>query len=749
MMIRLPLLQRLLTVIASVALVLCSTLSAHAANAAKPASPAKTRSLTMTFKELGITTPMTLRGVEGIVGVPFNIRADEVVVAARLRLAYSYSPALLPETSHLVLMINNELISSVALPQRQSSTQQVREFVIDPRLVTEFNRLNIKLIGHYTDQCEDPMHSSLWANISNQSTLDITVAQITQANDLALLPRPIFDRRDINRLVLPFVFGANPAPSTLEAAGTIASWFGSLARFRGAQFRANLNQLPDSGHAVLFATAQEVPVGIVLPIITGPTLSIINHPKDARSKLLLVLGRDGNELKQAAQALALSNRAMSGATVLVTELPAASPRLAHDAPNWIATNRPVALGDLTPSADMTVNGYSPDLVRVNLRLPPDLFTWRSEGVPLDLNYRYTPRPVPDKSTLNIGINESFIESIKLPASVPPRRFLWMERLWPSTRSHEQQRVTIPAAMLSPNSQLQFHYQYEYVTQGKCQNTIIQNVNGTIDGDSSIDLSGLPHFIAMPNLAVFANSGFPFTRMADLSQTAVVLPEAPQASHVSTYLGLMGRMGESTGYPATGVMLALPSQVQTLTDKDLLVIGSERDQPLFSLWRSYLPYSADGKNQRYALANMTDSTVNWWRELTGQRQALPSARLGLSQALPGALLMGFESPLANGRSVVALQANNEQEYASVLDALLESTLARKIQGSVVALRNGEVLTLDERKSYHVGSLPPVMYLHWWLSFHPWLLALLAGISAGLIGIFVFFTLRRRATQRLGD
>ncbi len=746
MMIRLPLpprLSMLIAVLASVVLTLAGTMAAHANNTAK------TRSFTLTFKQLGITTPLTLRGAEGIAGIPFNIRADEVVVAARLRIAYHYSPALLPETSHLVLMLNDEVISSLLLPKAQGSTQQVREFAIDPRIVTEFNRLNVKLIGHYTDQCEDPMHSSLWATVSNQSTLDITVAQINQVNDLALLPRPIFDRSDGRRLVLPFVFGTSPAPSTLEASGTLASWFGALAGYRGAQFPAHLNQLPDSGHAVLFATAQETPAGIVLPIITGPTLSIIDHPKDASSKVLLVMGRDGNELKQAAQALALSNRAMSGATALITELPPARPRLAHDAPNWIATDRPVPLGDLTAKPEMTVNGYSPDLVRVNLRLPPDLFTWRSNGVPLDLKYRYTPRPVPDKSTLNIGVNALFIESIKLPASVPPRTFAWMERFWPSARSSEQTRIKIPANALSPNSQLQFHYQYEYLKQGACHDTIIENVSGTIDGDSSIDLSGLPHFLAMPDLAVFANSGFPFTRMADLSQSAVILPAVPQAVHVSTYLGLMGRMGESTGYPATGVLVALPSQLPALVDKDLLVIGSERNQPLFAAWRSSLPFSSDGKDQRYALSGMYDSAINWWHEITGQRQTVSSARLTLRQDLPGALLMGFESPLKNGRSVVALQANNEQEYASLLDALLEPTLVRKIQGSVVALRNGQVLMLDERQSYDVGSLPPVLYLQWWLSFHPWLLALLAGISASLIGIFSFFMLRRRAAQRLDN
>ena len=31
-----------------------------------------------------------------------------------------------------------------------------------------------------------------------------------------------------------------------------------------------------------------------------------------------------------------------------------------------------------------------------MQLAPDLFTWRSRGIPLDLQYRYTPRVRPDQ-----------------------------------------------------------------------------------------------------------------------------------------------------------------------------------------------------------------------------------------------------------------------------------------------------------------------------------------------------------------
>ncbi|MFH7468075.1 cellulose biosynthesis cyclic di-GMP-binding regulatory protein BcsB, partial [Pseudomonas syringae group genomosp. 7] len=74
----------------------------------------------------------------------------------------------------------------------------------------------------------------------------------------------------------------------------------------------------------------------------------------------------------------------------------------------------------------------------------------------------------------------------------------------------------------------------------------------IDPESTLDFSGYEHYMAIPNLCVFKDSGLPFTRLADLSQTAVVLADQPRPEDVSAYLNLLGRIYESTGYPATGV-----------------------------------------------------------------------------------------------------------------------------------------------------------------------------------------------------
>ena len=350
------------------------------------------RNYNFTFKQLGVLEPFQLRGIDPIYSVPFSIPADEVVTAVKLKLDFSYSPSLLTNLSHLKIMLNGEVAQTIPLPKEQAGTRLVREVSIDPRLVTDFNRLGLQFIGHYTLDCEDPFHSSLWLNVSNLSSVQFTVTPLSVVNDLALLPVPFFDRRDGRRLERPFVFGASPSAATLEAAGIVASWFGDLASYRGAWFPAHLNKLPID-NVVVFATNDDQPQGLLnIPPINGPTVAVVSHPADVRFKILYVLGRDAAELKTAATSLGLGKPALSGPSVTNAQLDSLKPRVPYDAPRWLPSNRAVKLGEIGTLDDLNVRGLAPDLIRLNLTAPPDLFAWRSKGIPLELKYRYTPRP---------------------------------------------------------------------------------------------------------------------------------------------------------------------------------------------------------------------------------------------------------------------------------------------------------------------------------------------------------------------
>jgi len=706
------------------------------------------RKYTFSLKQLGASDPFQLRGTDPVFSLPFSVPADEVVTGLKLKLDFAYSPSLIANLSHLKIMINGEIAATVALPKEQAGTNLVREIAIDPRLLTDFNRINLQFIGHYTLDCEDPYHSSLWMNISNLSTLEFTVTPLSVQNDLALLPAPFFDRRDNRRLELPFVFGGTPSTGVLEAAGIVSSWFGALASYRGAWFPASLNTLPVDD-VVVFATNDDRPAGLAIPAINGPTLSVAPHPADARYKVLYVLGRDAKELRTAATALGLGRNTFSGQTVAITGMENLKERKPYDAPNWVPSDRPVKLGELATVEELNVSGLRPDLVRVNLRTPPDLFGWKSKGVPIDLRYRYTPRPLVDKSTLNVNVNRNFVTAYPLmPFPELSGSDSVAKKLQSSVSKDNllpgREEFFVPLNLMPARSQLQFHFHFDYPKMGACKDVEMRNLQASIDPDSTLDLTAFPHYIQMPNLAVFANAGYPFTRMADLSETAVIIPDTPAVPDIGTYLTLMGRMGESTGLPAYGVSVGRAAEVQKYSDKDILLLGSSSNQPMLAQWGKYMPFSVAGQARSFSLSEWSAKYLPWYDAPVSDRA--PVVKLSEITLNKEAVIVGFESPLKGGRSVVAIVSDKTSGLADVLSALMDGELISKIQGSLAVIRGKEVDSMSVGSSYNVGMLPPLTKLKWMLSSNSWMVGVLLIIGAVLLGAVAYTLLRLRVIRR---
>lgn len=716
-------------------------------------NPIPGRTHQLTFRQLGATFPLQLQGIQGTGGVNFSVRRDEVVTSARLRLNYSYSPALLPAISHLRILVNEQVVATIPVPNEQGGQPLQRVVDIPARLIGEFNRLNVQLIGHYTMECEDPAHSSLWANVGNDSVLELSVSPLTMVNDLAFLPEPFFDRRDVNPLTLPVVFARTPDAAQLEAAGTITSWFGALAGFRGASFPVSIGQVPANGHAVVLSLSGSGDglLGLNKPTVGGPAVTVMSHPSDPTAKLLVISGRDAKELKRVALALAVGNPALTGPSATITEFKPIEARKPYDAPRWLASDRPVKVGELVQGDMLSVSGYSPDLIRVNFQIPPDLFAWREGGIGVNLKYRYTARPTTDKSTLNINVNGQFLRALPLrtadynaigPVESWFKKAIPVEDLLPA-----EDFFRIPFFKLPARSQLQFHYYHDMPKQGACKDVILDNMRGTVEPDSTIDISGLSHYLPMPDLAAFGNSGFPFTRFADLAESAVVLPASPELDDYSAYLTLMGLMGSVTGYPAHAVTVVVGSTgIKAVADKDLLVLASGANSPLLTQWAEDLPFSLKPEAKRFRLSEYASGLLQWWnkrpeRSLPGRNEVV------FTSTSTDAVIAGFESPLQSGRSVVLLASNQASGLQQAVTALIDPDLLQNVRGSVVLVHNKEVESLTADQTYYVGDLGFVARLQWWLSKHPLMLLVLGVAAASLIGALLYISLRNLAKVRL--
>jgi cellulose synthase (UDP-forming) len=703
-----------------------------------------TRTQVLSLKDLGAYSPIRLIGVQGEGSLPFSVRRDEVAIGGKMNLTFAYSPALIPELSHLTVLINGEVVGNIPLPKDKSSGDTA-ELPINPVLFQEDNRVLFRFIGHYTLGCEDPLHSSLWLVLSNTTSITTQLQKLPLPNELSLLPAPFYDSKDMQALTLPFVFAAKVSPETLQAAGTVASWFGALASYKGASFPTDLDTIPD-GNAVVFATSSEKPAGLTLPDITGPTIAVVANPNNAESKLLLVLGRNADELRAAADTLTLGSPALSGQTQIVAAPPDIPARKPYDAPRWVKIDRPVRFGELVQPTDLQGNGLVPGLLTLNFRTAPDLFVWGNTGVPLDIRYRYPAGTWMNfrDSRLDVSINNSYLRSLPLTQEGVVHQV--KDIVSPDFVMNEQ-TVRVPPYYVFGQNQLQFYYDLHPVKQGECQDVLPNNVQESIDPDSTIDLSKTERFTSLPNLAFFVNSGYPYTRMADLSDTAIVLPDQLGSRDIEGYLDLMGMMGDSTGYPAVRATLVTANGVDKVADKDLVVLGSIAHQPLVSRWAQNGKLRVDNGHLRIGMTTALDRVYTALDPNTEQQRQRVDQLL-VSEGDNLAAMIGLQSPLSSSHSAVMITGSNPDKVLDVIGTFRNRDLNPSIQGDLMIVHSAKVTSFRIGDEYSVGHLPTLTKLRWWLGNSPLVLILFTLIGVLIIALVAYWLLRRLAIGRLG-
>jgi len=722
--------------------------------ASAPASDATAlppgRSQTLTFAQMGANYTIPLRGLDPDRTVNVGVRLDEVVTAAKLKLVFTYSPSLIYPLSHLKVRLNDEVVATIPLDKEHAGQQISREIDLDPRFFTDFNRINVQMIAHYTlDHCEDPYHSSLWTDISPTSSLTLTKAGITLPDSLALLPAPFFDRRDNRRVTVPFMLPAGADPATLRAAGVVASWLGALASYRELRFPV-ARTAPADTNAIALVLPNAQPDGIRIEKIEGPSVSVMPNPADPSRKLLVLAGRTPQELEIAANAVVLGKAGMAGPRAAVQSVDLGKPRRPYDAPAWAPVDRPVMFKELvTDPQQLQVSGATPDAIRVNLRVPADLFGWNDRAVPLSMKYRYTAPSTYNDSVLSIDVNDQLVRSYRLkPLTVQTDENVVAVPLLSGGSATVSNSILIPAFRVGSNNQMQFRFHIDSQKTGLCSSTAANVARAAVDPDSSIDFSGFLHYAAMPNLAFFANSGYPFTRMADLSDTAIVMPDAPTATDQEALLTVLGHMGKWTGLPSLRVTVVPAKSIESVKDRNLVVIGTGSAAQVLQGWGKSLPLLIErGKTEITLRDQRTHAWSNWLSGIE-EENISPAGRAILTADGPMAALIGFESPFAEQRSVVAITASSDERVRDVLDVLEDPGKVSQIRGDLTVIRQRELEGLRLGDTYYVGNLPWYARLWMKMSAHPALLAV-AGILAGLlVALTLFWALGRLAARRNG-
>lgn len=692
---------------------------------------------------MGQPNGVRLSGVNRFVDLNSGIRLDELVTRANLSLRVLYPQGMRHDQSFVRVYVNNQLSGISQLSVARAGVPHTVEIDLDPLLFSDFATIRVEYDGTYDSECVDPGNPTLRFDIRPESTLTIGSTPLNLVNDLALLPAPFFDPRDNRKLRLPLVLPQEQTEASMKAAGILASWMGAQAFYRQAEFEL-LDAASPTRHTIILTKGKKMPEGMSEADIEGPSLMIVSAKENPWIKHLYVMGRTDEELLQAVYGLVIEGQVLSGQKALVKKVDLGAPRKPYDAPRYVPTNRPVRFGELIDFPGQLEVSSDKPRASVNLRLPPDLFSWAGRNIPMDLKYRYTAPSRWNDSLLNIEINNSLIQSFRLaPRSEQVQNKINIDLLGQAELTSEE-ALQIPAFRVGGNNELAFAFGFMAEGGGSCTR-VSQVARGSIDPESTLDFSNLPHYTRMPNLTAFANGGYPFSIMADLSDTAIVLPANPTPLEIRSYLNVMGLFGQWTGLPATRTSLIVSDKPETIGSKNWLALGTSDRLGWLNTANMNLPMVLNATERSMGLPPAIQWLKGLWQSDT-ELQPSDSARALIQTAGSLGAIMGFESHLAPKKAGLVVTGTDQDSFERAVAALSDYGDVAKIKGSVSLIRGDDIQSYSLGETYISGALP------WWLrlriafSEYPALIAVGGALAGVILAILAFGWLSGRASRR---
>jgi cellulose synthase (UDP-forming) len=700
---------------------------------------------TISLADAGYNNGLMLRGWDASAKTSLVLSAAQVAQNGMLHLRYHFSPEMIPGRSLLTVSFNDTTLNNLVMPPdatKSGAFDLTVDIPVPADLIAAQNILEIHLRGHYVAKCEDPTDKRLWARIDQNSTFESSGVLLPMSNDLSALPAPFYEKdQTISSTPIQFAIDSSPSPTLLKAAGVLASWFGVQANSHHLTFPIAVGSLPP-GNVVVLARDDSPLLATLGQHFRGAHLRMLENPADHLGRVLIVSADSDDQVLAVAQTIAIG-RKFSGDTDDVDIAPLPPVRHVGDAPRWVQTTKPSSLWSYTQTNELSTDGSQPIISYV--RIPPDLYFGDQDSVKLRLQYSTSHLSPSQSAYMRIVANGSQVMYLPLSRKV-------------SANAIQNTELAVPVSYLRPFANtLLFQFVFADKDHGDlCAALPPFNATGTILPSSNLDLHEFHHWTAMPNLELFANAGFPFTRFADLSRTNVVLPEHPSDREITTMLDLLAYFSAQTGYPALRFEVGGVKSFEQ--DRDLLVIGGENDIPIRSVIAAALPISIE----EGGLSHHIDTTLSllkslWTRisrfdpeSFSDMQRTEEESKLDHSLSGPfDSVIEMMKSPSGRNRSVVIVVLRKNS--ADTFPAFLDVSSSRQINGNVSIQHGTQFDSFSINPSvYYVGRITALAQLRARMHQAPWIGVLFPFVVGMLCAPWVHARLKDRAEARLrGD
>lgn len=665
--------------------------------------------------------------------VPFAIRRDTVVNSGELILDMSWQDDDQSRDEDLAIWVNNRVLWRASENEYEQGDIRIP---FDGSLLTDYNVLKIALENTRDGQCRIESGSSFPLVLHDGSEIRMDVSTIPLANDLQTLPLPFFDERDPRRANIEFVLPENASDATLIAAGRASAWFGNLASYRSMEFKVITGHLP-RGNAVVVASAQDLPASLQWLDAGEARVLVMDNPVFPDAQLLVLTAPSDDQLYIAVnRMLSVAGEQLAG-TGTVTTL------------DVVGVNTPVAIGSLqgvnNASLSIADNDFSP--IKVPFRVPGDFHPGDGKAHKLSLKYRYSPDFPQFREKMFVSLNGRGLLALDLERDSKSSPMELVSSPAASSGSFEGRvEIAIPHEYIGVANRLEVRFSAPSSVTDHCDGAYAASVDAGIGGDSTLDLTNGAIRARYPDLAMFVNSGLPFTSQADLATTHIQLPEQSEAQHYALYLSLMGRLSAITGIDPVAVSVSRGAGPSTRTHRIVIARpdGALEVNRLMTNTPLYLSGNGLGADFTNGV-NLYKAVSDWVNPLAVEKQL--STLRERHDPENDAYIVSSRLPGNSAGVLLALVAESPAATDELQSIMTEPVRLAQVHGSAVVATSVGTESIGVGRDFSYGKLPFVQSVWWWLRENLPAMLLIVILSSVVFSVSLSGVLDRVAQRRL--
>lgn len=678
--------------------------------------------------------------------VPQSARFE--LKTCKLHLEFTNSIALLSDRSVIRVVLNDVIVAQFYLDRNNPFNSSDIDLPVQ-LMETGFNRLQFIVAQHYTYKCEDPSAPELYTEINpDVSYLEATGSWRAVPERLSYLRWWIDEK-----LWEPYTFNVC-LPSAGQISDLQLAWGavvtqGVALAVNNENFRvATASALRPGMDNIVIGTMTELSgflTATEIGSINGSFLAIKTLPGDPTHCMIIISGRNEQEVGQAALAFGLVNYPLPDSQYAIVNQMSLPDQAAYvrnaplDVPGVYSFNQ---LGFESRS----VKGWHTGGYELRVYMPGDISKEDGSNAALRLHFTYGAMMRKD-SVFNFFVNGQFQKAIRLSD--------------PNGSMHSDHRIYLPMKAFQPGlNKVELVPEMVPFFSNQCEILQDQNLWFTLYEDSDFVFPKALRKARLPSLGLFSQTSFPYSAPPDGVETAVFVT-GREPDTVCAAWTLMGKMSQISGalLHRTEIGFNVPT-----SKKSLLVVGP-RDQvpdeivakaPVSPLQVGKMRYvvSTSPKPEKLAASPVEEFLERVRGVPSGRVEPEPPSTVSLTMAadqVEDTVAIQFESPFARGYPLTLFTAADAGRLLAGINALQDRRVWDNLAGDLAvwnSLPNSLALSkVGPNFIYQSTSVATRVTAN--LDSRPWLFAFLLLLMLLALGLLVRVFLKRRESREPTD